>query len=348
MQHARPKPCSAHGGAGAATSDVLLLDPSTSAPFLADVDTMLFDCDGVLWKGSMVVPGTPEALRALRAQGKRLLFVTNNASKPRSAYAAKFTSLGLDVAVTEVVSASYAAAAYLTSIGFSKKVLLLGNSGVEQELTEAGIEWIGGEAMVLPHMGEMDAIASFQPDPEIGAVVVGWDPHFDFSRLVYASVCLRELPGCIFVATNTDCADTLGGLRMMPGTGGLVAAVQVASGVAPIVVGKEGPWLLGHLREKYGLIPDRAAIVGDRLDTDIAMVIPLRAVYRSEPDFPFPRKPPHTWWERAWSGRAGGLTTVLALTGIASMDDARRAAAVGEGPDAAVASVAQLAGLSGY
>ncbi len=64
-------------------------------------------------------------------------------------------------------------------------------------------------------------------DPDIGAVVVGWDPCFTYQRMVYASVCLRELPGCLFVATNTDSADTLGGLRMMPGTGGLVSAVQV-------------------------------------------------------------------------------------------------------------------------
>lgn len=34
-----------------------------------------------------------------------------------------------------------------------------------------------------------------QVDESIGAVVVGWDPRFSYSRLVYASVCLRELKG---------------------------------------------------------------------------------------------------------------------------------------------------------
>lgn len=78
----------------------------------------------------------------------------------------------------------------------------------------------------------------------MGAVVVGWDPHFSYSRIVYASVCLRELPGCALVATNLDCADHIGGGggphgegrggRMMPGTGGLVAAVEVASGVKAV------------------------------------------------------------------------------------------------------------------
>lgn len=62
-------------------------------------------------------------------------------------------------------------------------------------------------------------------------MVVGWDPHFSYSRLVYASIALRELPGPVpLVATNTDCADHIGGGRMMPGTGGLAAALEVASG----------------------------------------------------------------------------------------------------------------------
>jgi phosphoglycolate phosphatase len=35
-------------------------------------------------------------------------------------------------------------------------------------------------------------------------VVLGWDPAFDFTRLQYAAMCLRELPGCFLVATNLD------------------------------------------------------------------------------------------------------------------------------------------------
>ncbi len=52
---------------------------------------------------------------------------------------------------------------------------------------------------------------------------------------MYASICLREIPGCLFVATNGDHADKIGSNgRMMPGTGGIVAAVEVASGVTPV------------------------------------------------------------------------------------------------------------------
>jgi ribonucleotide monophosphatase NagD (HAD superfamily) len=62
----------------------------------------MFDQDGVLWRGHDLIPSAVEALHAFRAAGKRLLFVTNNSSKSRQEYVAKFLSLGFEVAAEEV------------------------------------------------------------------------------------------------------------------------------------------------------------------------------------------------------------------------------------------------------
>ncbi|KXZ52039.1 hypothetical protein GPECTOR_10g1062 [Gonium pectorale] len=296
---------------------VTVLDSATAPERLRDIHTLIFDCDGVLWRGSDIIRNAPEALRVFRQQGKRLLFVTNNSSKSRAEYASKFGSLGLEVSPEEIVSSSYCAAAYLSSIGFpasGKKVLLLGWSGVEQELQLAGIPFIGGRELEVPAMDNIDSMKQLKVDPSIGAVVVGWDPNFSYSRLVYASVCLRELPGCVLVATNTDCADHIGGGRMMPGTGGLVRCVETAAGATAVNVAKGGEWLLPYLCRTYNLDPSRTAIVGDRLDTDIHL------------------------------GRQGGLFTCLPLTGVTTLERLR-GLPVGELPDVVVPSVAQLAGL---
>eukprot|EP00798_Chlamydomonas_sp_ICE-L_P006189 gene6189-2806_t len=285
-------------------TSVPLLDKDSGPAFISDVDTLLFDCDGVLWRGNTMVPGADKALLKFRSMGKRLLFVTNNASKSREKYVSKFKGMGLDVKSEEIIAASYAAAAYLDSINFKKKVFLIGNSGVEDELKLHGIPYVGGKNFDVPFMGDMNALSELKVDsdigavitvdPDIGAVIVGWDPLFSYSRLVYASICLREIPGCLFVATNPDHADHIGGGRMMPGTGGLVAAVELASGVKPLVVGKGGPWLLPFLCSKCGLTdPSKAAIIGDRLDTDIAL------------------------------GREGGLRAILTLTGVSTLEEAQ-------------------------
>jgi phosphoglycolate phosphatase len=346
--------------------------------FLKNVDTLLFDCDGVIWRGSHLIPGASKALSTFRKEGKQLLFVSNNSSKSRDSYIQKFQGLGIHgVECEDVISSSYAVAAYLRTIGFKKKVFLVGNKGLEDELQKAGISYIGGETGegMFPGtqnggnpLGDLESILALQVDEDVGAVVVGWDPKFDYSKIVYASVCLREIPGCLFIASNTDNADSLGppllqaghpsysrqqdeqptdnapaGIsgsagdtmgnlktctslrssppsrfqsRMMPGTGSLVAAVAVASGVQPFVVGKEGPWLLSHLRQEFGMDPSRSCMIGDRLDTDIAM------------------------------GRAGGLKTVLTLSGVATWQEAKEAAERGEGPDVVVPSIAELAGVA--
>ncbi|KIZ03128.1 4-nitrophenyl phosphatase [Monoraphidium neglectum] len=88
---------------------------------LARYDCWVFDCDGTLWKGNQVISGVREALQMLRDQGKQVLFVTNNSMKSRKSFKKKFDDLNLPVALEEIYSSSYSAAAYLQSVGFSKK-----------------------------------------------------------------------------------------------------------------------------------------------------------------------------------------------------------------------------------
>lgn len=72
--------------------------------------------------------------------------------------------------------------------------------------------------------------ALLQLDPTIGAVVIGWDPAFSYTKVCYASACLRELPGCHFVATNLDSADTMGASQ---GQGGRTGCGSHA-GIGPL------------------------------------------------------------------------------------------------------------------
>lgn len=122
----------------------------------------------------------------------------------------KFTALGIDTSPGEIVPTSYTAAAYLKQISFEKKAFVVGNEGLHSELTAAGIDYVTWHD-VRGSSGIHDGWTStgfegMELDAGIGAVVVGWDPEFCYSRLCYASACLLELPGCLFVGTNGDTA----------------------------------------------------------------------------------------------------------------------------------------------
>jgi phosphoglycolate phosphatase len=41
-------------------------------------------------------------------------------------------------------------------------------------------------------------------DHDVGVVVVGFDRYLNYYKLQYATLCLRENPGCMFIATNCD------------------------------------------------------------------------------------------------------------------------------------------------
>merc|ERR1719410_526481 len=124
-----------------------LTEPASQ--LLDNVDVFIFDCDGVIWRGDSVIEGIPATLEKLRALGKKLFFVTNNSTKSRKGYKKKFDGLKLDVEAEEIFSSSFAAAAYLDQTKFKetgKKVYIIGEIGIEEELDLIGVPYIGGSA----------------------------------------------------------------------------------------------------------------------------------------------------------------------------------------------------------
>ncbi|KAJ2358092.1 hypothetical protein GGF43_001047 [Coemansia sp. RSA 2618] len=247
---------------------VKLSTRSAQEAFVDQFDTFLFDCDGVLWRGRTVVDGVRESLAMLRARNKRLIFVTNNSSTSRRDYVEKFTNLGIQASVGEIFSSAYATAVYLHDVAkfdTSKKVYVIGGSGIRHELEDVGITAVGHEdtqSVSLATVGEIE------PSTDIGAVVCGIDYDISYRKLATAHVNLTENPDCLFVATNDD--RTLpGGKHMYPGSGSLLSVLTHSTLRKPLVMGKPNVQMLECVLQKCQLDPQRTCMVGDRLDTDI-------------------------------------------------------------------------------
>ncbi|BBM99829.1 4-nitrophenyl phosphatase [Marchantia polymorpha subsp. ruderalis] len=261
-----------------------------AAGLINDVDTFLFDVDGVIWRGGKVIEGVAETLDMLRDMGKKLLFVTNNSTRSRKMFQEKFRSLGLAISEEEVFSSSFAAAGYLQSIGFpaDKKVYVVGEEGIQQELEQAGIQYLGG-----PEDGEkkveMGSGKNLEIDPNVGAVVVGFDHHINYYKMTYATLCIRTNPGCIFIATNCDSVAHFTDKQEWPAGGTMVGSIRVSSETEPIVVGKPSTFMMDYLANKFKISKSKMCMVGDRLDTDILF------------------------------GQAGGCKTLLVLSGVTDL-----------------------------
>lgn len=247
-----------------------LLSPHNVSDLLHSVDAFLFDCDGVIWKGDKLIDGVPQTLQMLRSKGKKLVFVTNNSTKSRRHYAKKFHSLGITVSEEEIFSSSFAAAMFLKVHDFprEKKVYVIGEEGILEELELEGFTGLGGPEDGKK-MVQLKPNCLFEHDKSVGAVVVGLDQYINYYKLQYATLCIRENPGCLFIATNRDAVGHMTDLQEWPGAGCMVAAVCGSTQKEPIVVGKPSTFMMDFLLKQFQITTSRMCMVGDRLDTDI-------------------------------------------------------------------------------
>jgi 4-nitrophenyl phosphatase len=226
---------------------------------------LLVDLDGVVYRGSEPIPGIAELLTRRVAAGDDVVYVTNNSMWYRADYVERLARMGAPVSADRVVSSPRATALYLREIEPDlERVLALGADGLRRELVDAGFQVVmAGDAADRVLLDGMDRFeASGRPQ----AVVVGLDPELSWERLAVAASSIRA--GARFLATNRDpIYPTERGL--MPGSGAVVAAVEAASGVTPLSIGKPAPLLLEEAARVVGADPRAAVMIGDGILTDL-------------------------------------------------------------------------------
>lgn len=216
----------------------------------ASYDAILLDLDGVLYRGDQPIPAAAPTVAALRDDGKRLVFLTNNSARTPEQVAQKLVRLGIEASADQVVTSAGATADLMRreADGEAQTAFVIGQDGVRAALRDAGFEILDG-------------------DPSDAAfVVVGWDGNVSYGDLRRASVLVRG--GARLVATNADASYPAPGGELWPGAGAILAAVETASGTHATVVGKPHRPLFEAALARVGT--RNALMVGDRMETDVA------------------------------------------------------------------------------
>ena len=227
---------------------------------------LLVDLDGVVYRGADPVPGVAEVLADRASRGDDVVYVTNNSMHYRTDYVARLSAMGAPVSAERVVSSARATALHIANHEPSiRRVLVVGAGGLERELRDLGLEVVtSAHAATRMHQEGIDGFtAAGSPD----AVVTGLDPALTYLRLAAATDCVRA--GARFIATNRDPVyPTERGLR--PGAGSIAAALEAASGVTPLSIGKPEAYLFESAAEAVGRTAAEAVVIGDGVGTDIA------------------------------------------------------------------------------
>jgi 4-nitrophenyl phosphatase len=258
---------------------------------------LLIDLDGVVYTGRDPIPGAGDFLAEARRRGVKFLLVTNNSTTSPELVAERLRTMHIEVSPQEILTSAQAAAAYVrTRAGRGARVRIVGEAGLIQAVEEEGL--------VVVKNGKASA----------DWVIAGLDRAFNYDKLTGATRAI--MAGAHFVATNADALLPVEGGQVLPGAGTIIAAIQAATTVEPVVVGKPELGLFEHgLRRLGGRRPDQVAMIGDRLDTDVV------------------------------GGQRAGLRTILVLSGVTTPAEARTASTQ---PDAIAPDLAHVADLFGW
>ena len=213
-------------------------------------DAYIFDLDGTVYLGEKLLPTAGETIGRLRQMGKRTLFLSNNPTSTREAYAVKLTSLGLPTPAGDVVNSSYVMVDFLRQTMPQAHLFVVGESSLQDELASAGFE-------LTEEINQIDA------------VIASFDRTFTYHKLQDAFDAIRA--GARFLATNADryCPVPGGG---EPDAAAIIAAIEACTDTqVEAVVGKPSAIMAEAILRLVDLPPERCIMTGDRLETDVLM-----------------------------------------------------------------------------
>jgi HAD superfamily hydrolase (TIGR01457 family) len=210
----------------------------------------IFDLDGTVYRGDQLIPGADRAVRRLRENGRKVVFLSNNSLEGREHCATKLARLGIPIPPEDVINSTFVMVNYLEKLSPRAKLFVVGEIPFVEELKRAGFQ-ISDEPKGVEY------------------VVVALDRTFNYQKLNLAFQAVRL--GAHFVATNPDRTYPVEEGEI-PGCGGMIGAIEAVTGKkVEVVVGKPSRMMIQAALEVMGFMPEDCILIGDSLDTDIRM-----------------------------------------------------------------------------
>ena len=203
------------------------------------------DMDGVIYHGNRLLPGVKEFVDWLYKEEKEFLFLTNSSERSPKELQQKLARMGLDVDESHFYTSALATAKFLKMQSRKKSAFVIGEAGLTNALYEVGIT-----------MNDVD------PD----YVIAGETNTYNYQTILKAVDLINK--GARLIATNSDLTGP-SEQGIIPACRALVSPIELATGKTAYYVGKPNPLMMRTGLRLLGVHSHEAAMIGDRMDTDI-------------------------------------------------------------------------------
>ncbi|KAK5641514.1 hypothetical protein RI129_010061 [Pyrocoelia pectoralis] len=248
--------------------DLSTLRSSEIRLFLDSFDTVVCDCDGVIWNLLNPIDGVKETLGALKKCGKKLHFVSNNCLLGTKGIFDALAQYHDEVKTSDIITPTRAIISYLKEARFSKEIYILGTLSMKEDFQNAGFTLANTK-----HDESVDSIEAIQEfvddDVKVGAVICDYDIYLSNIKLIRATIFLRR-PDVLFFAGATDRRIYAGNKVALPGPHFYQTALMEVTGRTPLVFGKPSQNLHNYIKKNFNIVnPSRVLLVGDSISSDI-------------------------------------------------------------------------------
>ncbi len=212
---------------------------------LRNKNAFICDMDGVIYHGNKLIPHVSEFVEWLHKNDKKYLFLTNSSERSPRELAQKLGRMGLKVDESHFYTSALATASFLKSQCKGGSVYVIGEPGLTYALYEAGF-----------------SMNDVNPD----YVVFGETKALNYEKIEKAVRLVMN--GAKLIGTNSDLtAPAEQGI--IPACRALISPIEMTTGKSAYYVGKPNPLMMRHALKKLDCHRIEAAIIGDRMDTDI-------------------------------------------------------------------------------
>ena len=228
------------------------------------------DMDGVIYHGNRLLPGVKEFVEWLYSEDKDFLFLTNSSERSPKELQQKLARMGLDIKEDHFYTSALATARFISSQAPGGSAYVIGGPGLITALYDEGI-----------------SINDVDPD----FVIVGEGNTYTYENILKAVRFVNN--GARLIGTNSDVTGP-SEEGIIPACRAMMSPIEMATGKQAYFCGKPNPLMMRTGLRILGVHSDEAAIIGDRMDTDIV------------------------------AGIESGLDTVLVLSGVTDREEIKK------------------------
>ncbi len=219
-------------------------------PDLEYYNSFIFDLDGTIYRGNNIIPNADKTVNTLKKSGKRIVFISNKTTGSVKDYFNFLSSRGLEIEPDEIINSTIVLSKYLNRNHAGKKFYAIGEEIFIDEITSSGL--------------------TYSNDPEdIDILLVTLDRTLNYEKLEIAARSLEK--GASFFAANIDDTCPVDNGEVLDAGATISALEKRTHRKLEKNFGKPSKYMMNEVKERLGNDFSKTLLIGDRLETDIAM-----------------------------------------------------------------------------